>query len=201
VNRTKLSFLLGLAATCGIVAGRTFGKITRSPSPVIAIPANRNLEAKSSTSPHRPAENKNSNSKILTVAQMSQESEKEWHVDHTYMRYNWFGGSQAKINKVNDIIRRDFCEMPQRLESADAKRLFLNAQTDEEKRFQYHLWTKARLYEMIRVLEIAKKHQLLTRTNQTPSKPEIANSDTPPDPRESVPTQPAVERTPHKTYQ
>lgn len=133
------------------------------------------------------------------MAQMNQELEKEWHVDHTYMRHNWFGGSQAKINKVNDIIRRDFCELPQRLESADAKRLFINAQTDEEKRLQYHLWTRARLYEMIRVLEIAKKHQLLTRTNPPTPKPEIANRDRLP--KEPVSLQPAVERTPDKTYQ
>lgn len=199
MNRTKFSFLLALAAVCGIVAGRTFGKIIKLSPPVSAVPANRNLKTKLSTPPQKPSESKDSNSNILTVAQMNQESQKVWHVDHTYMRNNWFGGSQAKINKVNDIIRRDFCEFPQRLESADAKRLFINAQTDEEKRLQYHLWTSARLYEMIRVLEIAKKHQLLTRTNPSPPKTEMANRVHPP--KEPVPPQPAAERAPDKTYQ
>ena len=199
MNSFKFSVLLVLTAICGIVAGRTFRIFTAPSSSLNTVPAKQNSKAKLSSTPLKYTEKKASNAKMLTVAQMNQESEKEWHADYSYMRNMWFGGSHEKINKVSEIIRKDFCEMPQRLESVEAKHLFINAQTDDEKRHQFHLWTRARLYEMIRVLEVAKKHQLLTRANPTSLQPATVNRDRLL--QDLKPPQPAVERAPNKTYQ
>lgn len=112
------------------------------------------------------------NKQRLSVAQMNAEASKAWNTDHIYMARMWFGGDQQRINRVNDIIRNDFSQFPYKVDASEAKRRFLGAQNDDEKRLYYHEWTQVRLYEMIRVLEVAKKEGLLARPGAQPLSPQ-----------------------------
>jgi hypothetical protein len=115
----------------------------------------------------RPIVRRDYSYKRLTLSQIMSEVDKPGYPDDRYMISQWFAGRGELLAEAKKslAVATKGLSVDSGLSHFTLSDDFHEAVSDEDKRRIFHEYTRARLYNMLMLLEVAKRRDLIPKTN------------------------------------
>lgn len=165
-NLKKLSACV-FAVFIGVLVGREVRHHFFTPARHVASIAPNRSVSKASVVVRGPTVRLDYSYKTLTISQITSEVDKPGYPDDRYMIGQWFSGRGELLveTKRSLELATKGLYVDSGVSHFTLSDDFHDAVSDEDKRRIFHDYTRARLYNMLMLLEVAKRRELIPKVN------------------------------------